>query len=151
MATVKFLKAVAEAVADAGKENIVLVPNKTKGWLVPIRADKIKEFFGEDAPKVTEDPKWVENFAGAFYRLPVAGRAVIALRYGLFSGVSFTIGDVHRMTGLERQEVNAIEAQSRNIICTELWVTTPQQPSQHIPVHVKIRKKLRREARDGDC
>ena len=150
MATVKFLKAVAEAVADVHKENTVLVPNETKGWLVPIRVDKIKEFLGEDAPKVTEDPKWVENFAVAFYRLPVAGRAVIALRYGLFSGVAFTIGDVHRMTGLERQEVNAIEAQSKNIIYTELRITVPQEPSRHIPVTVKMRKKLQHDVRATD-
>lgn len=145
MATAKFLKAMTAIMAELNKENTVLVPSETKGWLIPIRADKIKEFFGEDTPKAPED------FAEAYYKLPVAGRAVLALRYGLFSGVSFTIGDVHRLIGIERQEVSAIESRSRHRIYAELGIAAPQEPARPVPVHVKIRRKLRREARDGDC
>jgi len=124
----------------------VLVSNKTKGWSIPIRVDKLKEFFGEAAPQVTEDPKWVENFAEAFYRLPAAGRAVISLRYGLFCGVSFTTGDVHRMTGLERKEVNFIEVQSRHRIYTELCINDYQEPCRPVYTDVTVKKKNRRSA-----
>ena len=142
MTTPKFLKVMTKIVADMNKEHRVLVPNGTKSWLMPIRADKIKVFFGDEAPEFTNDPDWIEDFAEAYYKLPVAGRAVIALRYGFFSGMELTLGDVHRLTGIDRREVRLIEDRSRQRIYEELRVVAPQEPGPPVQVHVKFRRKL---------
>ena len=145
MATAKFLKVMAKIMDDANKENRVAVPNGTKSWLMPIRADKIKVFFGDEAPEFANDPTWVEAFTDAYYMLPVSGRAVVALRYGFFSGIELYIGDVHRLTGIDRREIRLIEDRARQRIYEELRIAPPQEPQRSVPVHVKVRRKVRRD------
>jgi hypothetical protein len=150
MATAKFLKVMTKIMIELNKEHHVLVPNETKGWLLPMRVDKIKALLGDNAPEATDDHTWVEAFTDAYYMLPVAGRAVVALRYGLFSGIELDLGDVNLLTGIERHEVRAIETRSKRRIYEELGIAVSQEPQREVPVHVKVRRKMRRDARGVD-
>jgi hypothetical protein len=135
---------------ELNKKHHVLAPNETKGWLLPIRVDKVKALLGDKAPEDADDNAWVEAFTDAYYMLPVAGRVVISLRYGLFSGIELSREDVYLLTGIERQEVRFIETRSKQRIYEELGIAIPQEPQRSVPVHVKVRKAMRRDARGFD-
>jgi hypothetical protein len=148
MATARFLKILSEITTELDKERMVLVRDETKIRLLPMRGDKVRAFFGVHATATKDDATLTTEFAGAYYKLPLMGRAVLALRYGLFSGVEMHNGAVQHLTGVNKQEVAFIEARSRQRIYSELGITAPQEPRRPVSVYVRAKKKIRRDARE---